>query len=101
MDSLKQNIQLLQNAFAMYEEKQNKNTATNLRKVLMSVSKSCGTSRKEVLDHMKAVPKKNAKTPCNSPLETHLEVEDTGNLADSEVFTEAPKPKKSRAKKSN
>lgn len=97
MQSLQNEIDLLQNAYTFYTTKQSKNTGTTLRKCLMNVSKSVGLARKEVLESMKA----NVKPRQVKELVEHEPVfevhhTDDGNLGDSEVVSDVSveKPKK-------
>ncbi len=104
MESLKQNVELLQNALSAYENKKTKVTATSLRKVLMDVSKSCGTSRKQVLEEFKAsvkprVSKESVEQPKDEQPEFEVHQTDDGDLGDTEVVEVVDKPKRKRAPK--
>ncbi len=80
MQSLQNEIDLLQTAYTSYQQKQSKVTGTNLRKALMNVSKGVGVARKEILQTMKdSVVHKPKKNPPNTPESAD------GDLGDDEV----------------
>jgi len=85
-DSLKS----LQEHLAKYSAKQTKKGATELRKALMRVSKSCKSTRGNVLESVKKMPKKEKKEKVEKQVAPEVDA----------VDVEKPKkPRKPRAKK--
>ena len=92
MDTLLNELAVLQSTYTSYQNKPTKQSALNFRKALMTVAKLCGTCRKEVLDRSK--DKKVTKTP-NSPVEDV----DNGDLGDTEQCLEKTVLKRIRKNK--